>query len=157
MGGALAMLFALRHPERVSRLVLMAPGGLEEREVYMQMRGIRRMMRALYGPEGLTLEGMHKVFELQVFDPSQVPEGVIERRFAMAQQQPRVVFETLRVPNLTDRLPELDCPVLGFWGTDDQFCPVSGAQTLATGCKEACVVMLRTRRCGAGGADTSVS
>ena len=32
----------------------MAPGGLEKREVYMEMRGIRRMLTCSYGPEGIT-------------------------------------------------------------------------------------------------------
>jgi 4,5:9,10-diseco-3-hydroxy-5,9,17-trioxoandrosta-1(10),2-diene-4-oate hydrolase len=34
-GGALAISLALRRPELVKKLILMAPGGLETREVYM--------------------------------------------------------------------------------------------------------------------------
>jgi 4,5:9,10-diseco-3-hydroxy-5,9,17-trioxoandrosta-1(10),2-diene-4-oate hydrolase len=69
-GGAMAIKLALNRPEMVQKLVLMAPGGLEEREAYMQMEGIRTMMKVFMG--GITREGMRKVFSLQLFDPSQV-------------------------------------------------------------------------------------
>ena len=154
MGGAVAIRLALRFPERVTRLVLMAPGGLEDREVYMQMRGIRRMLRCIYGPEGITLAGMHKVFELQVFDPLMLPTepsdpselGLIARRHAVAMTQPIEVFKTMQIPNQSDDLQNIACPVLGLWGMNDQFCPPSGATTLAAGCPDVRVVLLS--RCG---------
>jgi len=146
MGGALSILMTLNQPDRVQRLVLMAPGGLEERDTYMQMRGIRRMMRALYGPEGLTRFGMQKVFEVQLYDPSGLDQAVIDRRFALAQAQPIHVFKTLRVTHLADRLSELTCPVFGLWGADDQFCPVTGAERIARSVPDARVITFS--RCG---------
>jgi len=129
-GGAQAIWLALEHPERVEGLILMAPGGLETRETYMEMRGIRSMMRCIYGPEGITLDGMQRVFTKQVVDPSRVPEGVIERRYAVAMTQPQHVFKSMRVDNLTDRLSEITQPTMALWGIQDQFCAVSGADTL---------------------------
>ena len=146
MGGAAAILFASRFPEKVSRLVLMAPGGLESRDTYMQMRGIRRMMKAIYSPDGITLESMRKVFELQVYDPASVSAEIIEERFAMALEQPRRVFETMNVPSQLEALSQLKVPVYGFWGMNDQFCPVSGATTLATECPDVRVTLVG--RCG---------
>lgn len=146
MGGALAIHLALRHPERVSRLLLMAPGGLEARHTYMQMRGIRTMLRAVFDPGGLSLEGMHRIFKLQVFDPKSYDPALIEARYQVAKTQPLQVFKTLAVPNLASRLGELRCPVLGLWGLNDQFCPVSGAATLARSCPDARVMTLS--RCG---------
>jgi 4,5:9,10-diseco-3-hydroxy-5,9,17-trioxoandrosta-1(10),2-diene-4-oate hydrolase len=145
-GGAQAIWIALNHPERVERLILMAPGGLEARETYMGLKGIRSMLRCIYGPEGITLEGMWKVFQKQLFDPSILTEEVVKHRFDVAMTQPRHVFESMRVPNQEDRLGELSCPVLGLWGTDDVFCPPSGAQKLATRCPHARVTLLN--RCG---------
>jgi 4,5:9,10-diseco-3-hydroxy-5,9,17-trioxoandrosta-1(10),2-diene-4-oate hydrolase len=145
-GGAQAMYIALEHPGRVDRLILMAPGGLETRETYMEQRGIRSLMRCIYGPEGITLEGMLKLFTKQVVDPSRVPDGVIERRFEVAKTQPRHVFESLRVDNLEERLSEIACPTLGFWGTGDLFCPPSGAPKLAGRIPDCRVVTIN--RCG---------
>ena len=145
-GGALAIRIALDHPDRVVRLVLMAPGGLEERAVYMEMRGIRSMLRCIYGPEGITLDGMRRVFAKQVVDPSIVDPAVIEARFEISKTQPIEVFKTMKVDNQTDRLGDIACPTLGLWGVNDQFCPVSGATTLANGIPTCRVVLLN--RCG---------
>jgi 4,5:9,10-diseco-3-hydroxy-5,9,17-trioxoandrosta-1(10),2-diene-4-oate hydrolase len=144
-GGACAIQLALDQPARIDKLVLMAPGGLEEREVYLKMAGIRTMMKVFLG-EGVTREGMRRVFGLQLFDPAQLDEETLAERLAIAAQQPRRVMASLAVPHLAPRLPELTCPVLGWWGIDDQFCPPSGATTLARGCRDARVVLLS--RCG---------
>ncbi len=140
-GGAMSMLLALEHPTRVNKLVLMAPGGLEERETYMQMDGIRTMLKVFFGPDGITREGMRRVFGLQVVDASLIGDDVIEERYEIARLQPKRVLSTMHVPNLAPRLPEIACPVLGFWGIDDRFCPPSGATTIARSCKNARVVL----------------
>lgn len=131
-GGAIAIRTALDHPSRVASMILMAPGGLEPRETYMQMRGIRSMLRCIYGPEGITEFGMRKVFEKQLFDSSLVTDTLVADRTRVALTQPRHVFETMKVDNQSARLGALQCPVLGLWGANDLFCPVSGATTLAT-------------------------
>lgn len=131
-GGAIAIRTTLDQPDRIESLILMAPGGLEARETYMQMRGIRSMLRCIYGPEGITEAGMRKVFEKQLFDSSLVTDALVADRTRVAHTQPRHVFETMKVDNQEDRLAELTCPVLGLWGVDDLFCPVSGASKLAT-------------------------
>ncbi len=145
-GGAMCIRLALRHPERVSKLVLMAPGGLEARETYMEMPGIKAMVRAIFGREGLTHESLRRVFELQLYDPGEIDDGVVAERLSIAQAQPKWVIQTMRIPNQEEELPKITCPVLGFWGVDDQFCPVSGAMKLATGCPDAKVTLLS--RCG---------
>jgi 4,5:9,10-diseco-3-hydroxy-5,9,17-trioxoandrosta-1(10),2-diene-4-oate hydrolase len=145
-GGAQAIRIALDHPDRVDRLVLMAPGGLEERETYMQMRGIRSMLRCIYGPDGITLDGMRRVFSKQVVDPETVPAGVVEARYKVAMTQPRHVFESMRVDDQSDRLGEIQCPTLGLWGMNDLFCPPSGATKLAEGIPTCRVVLFN--RCG---------
>jgi 4,5:9,10-diseco-3-hydroxy-5,9,17-trioxoandrosta-1(10),2-diene-4-oate hydrolase len=140
-GGAQAIRIALEHPERVERLILMAPGGLEPRETYMQMRGIRSMLRCVFGPEGITLDGMRRVFEKQLFDPSGLSDDVVRQRYEAAIAQPRRVFETMRVDNQTERLGELTCPVLGLWGTNDIFCPPTGVNLLVQGIDDCRVVV----------------
>ena len=133
MGGAMCVRFALDNPDRVDKLVLMAPGGMEEREVYMGMRGIRRMLKAVFSGE-LTLDSMKRVFELQLFAPEDIDEEVVVERLAMAKQQPLRVFETMKVPNQEHEIADLTYPILVFWGQNDQFCPVSGAVKFAERC-----------------------
>lgn len=146
MGGALTIRLALEWPERATRLVLMAPGGLEARETYMAMRGIKRMVRAIFGGGPMTRESLRKVFELQLFDPADITEETLDERMEIAVGQPSEVVSTMRIPDQTERLGDLKCPVLGFWGTDDHFCPVSGAMKLATRIADAEVTLLS--RCG---------
>ncbi len=145
-GGAQAIWIALEHPERVGKLIAMAPGGLETRETYMGLKGIRSMMRCIYGEEGITLAGMHIVFGKQVWDKSLVSEQLVEARYQVALTQPRHVFETMRVPDQSERLVELQMPVLALWGMDDVFCPPSGAHKIATSVPDARVVLYT--RCG---------
>jgi 4,5:9,10-diseco-3-hydroxy-5,9,17-trioxoandrosta-1(10),2-diene-4-oate hydrolase len=141
-GGAMAIRLALRRPELVQRLVLMAPGGLEEREVYMKMEGIRSMMKAFTDPAGITRDSMRRVFEKQLFDGSLVTDELLDERVSIAELQPKRVLTSMQVPNLTAELPGLACPMLALWGVNDKFCPMSGAITIATSCKNTRVVLL---------------
>jgi 4,5:9,10-diseco-3-hydroxy-5,9,17-trioxoandrosta-1(10),2-diene-4-oate hydrolase len=140
-GGALAISLALAHPERVSKLILMAPGGLEERETYMKMEGIRAMMKAVLQKGGITREALRDVLKLQLVDQRHLTDELVDERYVVAVEQPTRVLTTLGVPYLAPRLKELSCPVLGFWGMDDRFCPPSGATTIARECSASRVVL----------------
>ena len=41
LGGAIALKYALDHPDEVDGLIMMAPGGVEDRDTYFRMEGIR--------------------------------------------------------------------------------------------------------------------
>ena len=141
-GGAVAITLAIRRPDLVNKLILMAPGGLEERETYMKMEGITTMMKVFLGKEGITREGMRKVFGLQLFDPSLITDEILDERLQIAVLQPKRVLTSLHVPHLAPELGKIQCPVFGLWGTDDKFLPVSGALRIAEGCKRARVLTL---------------
>ncbi len=145
-GGAMSMKLAIDHPSVVEKLVLMAPGGLETRETYMNMDGIKAMMKAFFGREGITRETMRRVFELQLFDPSLVTDGLLDERVEIANLQPKRVLSSMQVPNLSAELTKIQCPTFALWGVDDKYCPVSGAMTIATGCPGARVMMIS--KCG---------
>jgi 4,5:9,10-diseco-3-hydroxy-5,9,17-trioxoandrosta-1(10),2-diene-4-oate hydrolase len=145
-GGAMSIALALKRPELVKKLVLMAPGGLEQREAYLEMKGIRTMVKAFMSPEGITRESMRKVFALQLFDAALVTDELIEERFQIAATQPKRVLTSMQVPHLAPELGKIQCPVFGLWGVNDQFCPVSGAMRIAEGCRDARVLVLS--RCG---------
>jgi 4,5:9,10-diseco-3-hydroxy-5,9,17-trioxoandrosta-1(10),2-diene-4-oate hydrolase len=120
----------------------MAPGGLEEREVYMKMEGIRAMVKAFTDPAGVTRDSMRRVFEKQLYDTSLVTDELLDERISIADLQPRRVLTSMQVPNLSPELQGLACPVFALWGVNDKFCPMSGAVTLATSCKNIRVVLL---------------
>jgi 4,5:9,10-diseco-3-hydroxy-5,9,17-trioxoandrosta-1(10),2-diene-4-oate hydrolase len=141
-GGAMAIRLARRRPDLVKKLVLMAPGGLEERETYMKMEGIRTMVKVFLAPEGITRDGMRRVFGLQLFDPAVLTEEILDERCAIAPLQPKRVLTSMHVPLLVPELAELRAPVFAFWGVDDKFCPMSGAVTIANHCKGARVLLL---------------
>jgi len=132
-GGAIAITMALNYPDLVDKLVLMAPGGLESRDTYMAMEGIRAMIRVLY-KEGISKETMRKVFTLQLHDESKITDEVIEERYQVAMTQHKDNIARIHVANQEDRLSEIQCSVLCFWGANDKFCPASGASKIATRC-----------------------
>jgi len=144
-GGAIAITMALNYPRLVDKLVLMAPGGLERREIYMEMEGIKAMIRVLY-KEGISKETMRKVFSLQLHDASKITEQVIEERYQIAMTQHKDNIARIQVTNQEDRLSEIQCPVLCFWGANDKFCPVSGASKIAASCPNSRTILIAS--CG---------
>ncbi|MGF6591992.1 alpha/beta fold hydrolase [Pseudomonas sp. 2835] len=143
LGGAIAIKLALDQPGRVSRLVLMAPGGLMDKEqYYLQMEGIQKMGAAFANGELNDAAGMRRLLSLQLFDPALISDETVAERVAVVGQQPACVLTSMQVPNLTSRLPELQCPILGFWGINDKFCPASGAQTMLAACRRIRFVLL---------------
>ncbi len=145
LGGAIALGQALAHPDTVERLILMAPGGVEERETYFKMEGIVRMVETFAkGPMGPA--EMRHVMSLQVFDPSMLDDTIINERSAIAPSQPANLFSTMMVPNMTTRLHEIKAPIFGFWGTDDKFNPHTGALKVIENAPNARMILLN--RCG---------
>ncbi len=145
LGGAIALGQALAHPDTVERLILMAPGGVEERETYFQMEGIVRMVE-VFGQGPMGVEEMRHVMQLQLFDASQLDEELLIERASVAVLQPANLFSTMLVPNMTERLSELRCPILGFWGSNDRFNPVEGVAKFMDNAPEARFTVLN--RCG---------
>ncbi|MRI33958.1 3-oxoacyl-ACP reductase [Endozoicomonas sp. OPT23] len=135
LGGAIAIKMALDHPELVEKLILMAPGGLMPKEqYYQQMEGIQKMGAAFAAGELVEPANMKRLLGLQLFDESQITDDIVNERVAIVLEQPACVLSTMQVSVLTDRLSELQCPILGFWGMNDKFCPVSGVQTMMERC-----------------------
>ncbi|SFV17283.1 alpha/beta fold hydrolase [Pseudoduganella namucuonensis] len=145
LGGAIAMQYALDHPRAVSKLILMAPGGLEERETYFQMRGIQDMVASFAGG-AIDTEGMRHLLSLLLYDKELIDDALLAERVGVCALQPRGVLSTMRVPNLSERLGEITCPVLGFWGMNDLFCPPGGALKVARQCPNARFMLVN--QCG---------
>ena len=145
LGGAVALGYALAYPDDVKRLILMAPGGVEDIDTYLAMPGIANMFE-IYKSGKTGADAMRAVMTMQLFDPSLLTEEIINERAPIALTQTQAARSILKVPNMTERLHELRCPVFGFWGMNDQFNPASGAAKLLDNCPNARIVMLN--RCG---------
>ncbi|HEX4896509.1 MAG TPA: alpha/beta hydrolase [Solimonas sp.] len=147
LGGAVALGFALAHPQMTERLVLMAPGGLNELPDYLAMPGMQAMF-ALYGSGKPVTEAEMKAFFLKAFvvDPDCVSDALVHERAEMAKLQNPQVIKTLKVPVMTERLGEITCPVLTLWGLNEQMMPDSGILRLAKGLPNGRMVLVP--KCG---------
>lgn len=135
LGGGIAIQMTLDHPEFVERLVLMAPGCIEELETYFAMPGMSKMVGDFTSPD-FSLEDQRRLVSNLVYDPGQITDELVAERYAIACAQPKDVISRMRVPNLAPRLGELGLPILGFWGHEDQFCPVSGTRHFLEACPD---------------------
>ena len=145
LGGAIALGHALAYPEDVARLILMAPGGVEDIATYLAMPGIANMF-AIYKAGKTGAEAMRAVMSMQLFDPSLLTEVIINERAPIALTQTQASRSVMTVPNMTLRLHELRCPIFGFWGVNDQFNPVGGAMKLVEHAPNARMELVN--RCG---------
>jgi len=145
LGGAIALKIAMDQPRRVQKLVLMAPGGIESREDYFKMPGIQKMVSGFVG-EGFDRAGLRRLLELLTFDPAFVSDELLEERLNILQTQPKDVLGRMKIPDLSPDLGRVRCPVLGFWGIEDHFCPASGYEKILRSVPDSRFIMYS--RCG---------
>lgn len=147
LGGAVGITLALNCPERVTRLILMGCGALEDQAYYFRhMQGIQAMTRIPLNSPEFTPAYLKEVLRLIVFDPKHITDELIAERLRILKTQTPSVFTRMSTPNLSDRLSEIQCPVLGFWGANDHFCPLSGAAKIVAKCRRAQMITLS--QCG---------
>lgn len=134
LGGAVALGFALAHPQNVERLVLMAPGGLNDLPDYLAMPGMAAMF-ALFSSGKPVTEATLKEFFIKAFvvNPASVTDELVHERFELMKLQNPQVMKTMKVPNMTARLGEITCPALTLWGLNENMMPDSGILRLAKG------------------------
>lgn len=137
LGGGIALLMTLDHPEFTDRMVLMAPGCVAERESYFVMPGIAKMVSNFGGPDFNLAEQKRLVSNLvhPDFAPN-IPDALIEERFAVARTQPKDVIMRMRTPDLSPRLGEIDKPMFVLWGLNDEFCPEAHARLFLDHCRD---------------------
>ena len=146
LGGAVAMGAALAYPERIERLILMAPGGIESRETYFATEGIQAMVKYPMGSPEFTRAVLAKLLTLLVYDPEIVDEALIDERWSVLGTQNAHVLATMKIPDLSDRIKDIEAPMLVFWGMDDKFCPADGGWKLLQSARSVQAEILN--RCG---------
>ena len=135
LGGGIAIQMALDDPGFVERLVLMAPGCIEELPVYLAMPGIANM-RSAFGSPDFSLADQRRLGESLVFDPVHITDALVAERYAVARMQPKDVIARMRTPNLQPRLAELKMPILIFWGSEERFMPLTGIDYFLKQCDD---------------------
>lgn len=140
LGGACALRMALDRPERVGRLALMGPGGVDTTHS-PPTAGLRCLLN-YYEGEGPSLAKLETfIRDYLVYDGSDVPDALIRARYEASIDPEVLAAPPLRRPKgLPDfraldftrdrRLGTLETPTLVMWGTDDKVNRPTGGRSL---------------------------
>ena len=139
MGGGIAALYTLEHPERVSALILVDAAGIpvkrDDDDVPLAFRVasmpvISNVMRYVL-PRSLVEEGVRKVF----VDQSKVTDEMVARYYDLTLHEGNRDATRMRFASYANRneeafaarLGEIEVPTLVLWGDKDGLIPVSAA------------------------------
>ncbi len=132
LGGAIAIGLTLDYPELVEKLILMAPGGLSELHEYQTMPGMQKVFQTFNSGQAVTHEVMKDLFATGLMHNAELAtDELVAERMQVMQIMNGHVMKTMQVPVLVDRLNEIKCPVLGFWGVNEQMMPEGGIMAMA--------------------------
>jgi 4,5:9,10-diseco-3-hydroxy-5,9,17-trioxoandrosta-1(10),2-diene-4-oate hydrolase len=143
LGGVVALGMALAHPGLVEKLILMAPGGVSEMHEYQQMPGMQKMFKVFGSGEPVTPEVMKDLFATGLmYDPRHATDELVSERMQIMSIMNGHVMASMKIPVLTERLHEIDHPVLAFWGLNERMMPESGIMALAKNLKHLQLMLL---------------
>jgi pimeloyl-ACP methyl ester carboxylesterase len=136
MGGDVAVRYTLDNPKRVSKLMLMGPGGTGASILGPSpSEGITRLMEFNADP---SREKIVAWLKTMVFDSRLVDEDLVSSRMEAATAPGAVknlqdAYATFYDPSMAEPVPlwgevhKIRQPVLMCWGRDDRVAPVEGA------------------------------
>jgi pimeloyl-ACP methyl ester carboxylesterase len=139
MGGRTALMFALAHPERVRKLILVDAGGFAPMPPPVLFRVAQTPILGPFlllhvTPRFVVRRNLETVYG----DPSRLTNAVVDRYWVMGRRAGNRGAMLARItgppdPNLAGRLGELKLPVLIQWGKLDQWIPLSDAHGFQRG------------------------
>ncbi len=138
LGGQVAVDYCLRHPERVSRLILTASAGLYEHNIARgRPRGCPHYVREIG----------RDIF----YDPAHITDEHVDFTCGLFSQRDSIRFllrlaKATRDRGVKENLGRLNIPTLIVWGHDDIITPPFVAEEFRDGIKDAKLVLLD--RCG---------
>ena len=137
LGGGAAVRFALNHPDRAGRLVLMGPGGLSTNVFAPDpTEGVKRLAQ-FAAPPGPTKEKLEAFLRVMVYDQKLITPELVEERFAVASTPESLAAmaamgASFAGPDYEDGMLwreayKLRQRVLLIWGREDRVNPLDGA------------------------------
>ena len=146
MGGAIAAEVAIRYPQRVRGLVLMASAGLGTREPLL----FRVARWPIVGPLAAGLRGRGftaRLLKATYADPRKVTEDDVDQYYAPVARDTygaalRGVLREFRFDGLRGRLDHIGCPTLVLWGSADRWVPLALGRALAAGIPRSALVIV---------------
>lgn len=116
LGGWIALLYALKHPDRVAQLVLESSGGLARPISSPLVANTREeavpVLRAVHGPH------------------YQAPEWVVDALLERAKGSPMLRLTEILEHDVEPRLGQISMPATLIWGADDGVLPLDYGQAL---------------------------
>jgi pimeloyl-ACP methyl ester carboxylesterase len=137
-GGRIALTFALAHPERTRKLVLVDPAGLRGQRLPAVFRLARtpvvNRLLTVATPRWLVRKNVVEVYG----DPTRVDEALVDRYYDLTRAEGNRSAMLDRMsgphdPDLDDRLAEVKAPVLLLWGERDHWIPLPFAERFKAG------------------------
>jgi 4,5:9,10-diseco-3-hydroxy-5,9,17-trioxoandrosta-1(10),2-diene-4-oate hydrolase len=138
LGGGTAVRFALEHPDRAGKLVLMGPGGLSLNVFAPDpTEGISRLT-AFAAPPGPSREKMAAFLRTLVFDQKLITDELVDERYALASTPEAITAMAALGMSFYDpataddgmlwrEVHRLRNEVLLIWGREDRVNPLDGA------------------------------
>jgi len=132
LGGAAALMLALRDPAKVDKLVLMGSAGGFGVLGPTPTEGIKALL-SFYEPPGPSLEKLRNFAQCLVYDPASVTDELLEGRFQAASDPETAEYMPIRLrngkpPQMEDiwreRLDQVTHETLMIWGRDDRVNPL---------------------------------
>lgn len=130
MGAQVAIKLAIDTPDRVGRMVLVAPAPIAHSVFGPMPTETVRMIAEYYGGAGPSLEKMRLLMRSLVYDPASLSEALIRERYE-ASIDPEVLAVNTGPhwahQSLEHELDKARCPTLLVWGQDDRASPLDHA------------------------------
>ena len=143
MGGHSVVAFALAHPKRIGKLVLMG-GGTGGNSLFAPTptEGIKLVQSVYRTP---TLENLKNLMQVFVYAPSTIDEELLQSSLASLTARPEHLanfLESARLnpkqfPDVSHRLSDISAPALIVWGRDDRFVAMDTGLRLLAGLQNA--------------------
>ena len=126
-GGGVAAWIAATAPERVTALVLMAPGGMQPAGMTLGELpyGLQLIFKAMR--EGVDRELMAEFVDAMCVNKSLVTDELIDQRLEAAVRNNPEWEGPPNIGDLTELVPHIAAPTQLLWGKQDQFVPTSWA------------------------------